>query len=54
MDQRSFDLNDDKPHEIFKKLPKEQQHEVMQLMACLIVAVFQLPKDKDHDDPQCE
>jgi len=54
MDQRSFDLTNDKQHESFQTLPREQQHEVMQLMATIIAAVFQLPKEEHHDDTQCE
>ncbi len=54
MDQRSFDLNNDKQHEIFETLPNEQQREVIQLMTKLIAAVFQLSKEEDHDNTQCE
>ena len=49
MDQRSLDLNNDKQHENFQNLPKEQQHEVIQLMACLIAAVFQLLDEEDRE-----
>jgi hypothetical protein len=50
MDQQSFDLNNDEQRERFQALPKEQQQDLMQLMANLITTVFKSSKEDDHGD----
>lgn len=50
MDQRSLDLTDGISDEHFQNLPLNHQHEVTDLMAKLILTVFQSTQEESYDD----
>ena len=52
MEQRSLDLTDDTSHQYFQNLPSNHQREVIDLMAKLIMTVFQSIQDETYDDSQ--
>jgi hypothetical protein len=50
MEQRSLDLTDDTSDEYFQNLPLNHQHDLIDLMAKLILTVFQSTQEEDYDD----
>ena len=52
MQQQSLDLTDDTSDQYFQNLSSNHQCEVIDLMAKLIMAVFQSIQEETHDDSQ--
>jgi hypothetical protein len=52
MQQQSLDLTDDTSDQYFQNLSSNHQREVIDLMAKLIMTVFQSIQEETHDDSQ--
>ena len=53
MDQRRFDFHNDDAHPLHRHLDTLQQQTLIDLMATLIVTVFQTQEKTHHDQSPC-
>jgi hypothetical protein len=52
MDQHSFHFQNDEDHPIHRQLTQQQQQVLIELMAAVIVTVFQTQEKLNHDQTQ--
>lgn len=53
MDQRRFDFHNDDAHSVHRHLDNLHPQSLIDLMAALIVTVFQSQEKTHHDQPPC-
>ena len=49
MNQGSLDFNNDKSHELYLQLDKAHQQSIIELMALLIISVYQAQEKNQND-----
>ncbi len=52
MEQKSFDFNRHQPDPTCLQIPQAQQQQLIELMASLIITVFQSSEEKEYVPPK--